>query len=145
MSSWIIWLIAAALLLLLEIMTQAVWAFCFAIGCLAALIASFFTDSAAVQAIVVAAGAILSWLLLAPVVRKWEHGRGKKARTGMDALPGRRAVITEDVHPGRIGRARIDGDVWQVRAPGIEKTLHRGEEVTVTGYDSIILTVEIPS
>lgn len=142
MSSWIIWLIAAVLLLVVEVLSQAVWAFCLAIGCLVAAAVSCFTPSAAVQGICVGVTAVLAWLLLAPFVRKWEHKRGRTSRTGMDALLGRRAVVTDEIRPGELGRARIDGDYWQVRAPGTDRPIHRGSEVVVTAYDSIILTVE---
>ena len=71
-----------------------------------------------------------------------EKRRGYDSRTGMDALLGRKAVVTHEIRPGELGRARIDGDNWQVRAPGVRTVIRHGEEVSVTGYDSIILTVE---
>lgn len=142
MYAWIIWLIAAAVLLLIEVLSQAIWAFCLSIGCLIAAAISCFTPSPALQAMSVGIGAVLSWILLAPIVRKWEHKRSKTTRTGMDALLGRRAIVTEEIRPGEIGRARIDGDYWQVTSPGITAPLRRGTEVSVTAYDSIILTVE---
>lgn len=142
MEAWLIWLCAAFILLLVELLSQAVWAFCLAIGCLAAALLSPFVSSLALQGIAIGVFTLLAWLLLAPVVRKWEHKRSKSARTGMDALLGRKAIVTDEIRPGEIGRARIDGDCWQVKAPGVESTIRRGEEVTVTAYDSIILTVE---
>ncbi len=145
MSAWVIWLIAAAVLLLAEVLSQAVWAMCFAVGCLAAMVLSFFIPSAAVQAIVAAVVAVMSWILFAPAVRRWEHRRSKQSRTGMDALLGRKAVVTEEIRPGECGRARIDGDFWQIRVPGVDRIIRRGEEVSVTAYDSIILTGELPS
>ncbi len=142
MSPWLIWLCAALILLLVEVLTQAVWSFCLAIGCLVASILSLFTPSLAAQGISIGIGAVLAWLLLAPLVRKWEQKRSKTVRTGMDALLGRTAVVIEDIRPGELGRVRIDGDCWQVRASGAESSIRRGTEVTVISYDSIILTVE---
>lgn len=142
MESWIIWLIAACVLILLEVISQAVWAFCFAIGCVAAIAVSFITDSAAIQAISVAVVGLLSWVLLAPIVRKWESKRHKESRTGMDALLGRHAIVTQEIKPGELGRVQIDGDNWQVKAPGAEAVIARGAEVSVIAYDSIILSVE---
>lgn len=143
MSAWIIWLIATAVLLLIEVLTQAVWSLCFAIGCLAAMVVSIYCDSVAIQGITVAAAAIISWVLFAPAIRKWEKKRGRGTATGMDALIGRTATVTEEIQPGRTGRARIDGDYWQVEAPDAERTIGEGEKVEVTGYDSIILKVKI--
>lgn len=99
MDTWIIWLVAACVLLLIEVLSQAVWAFCFAAGCLVALLLSLFTDSLAVQGIAVAVAAIAAWLLLAPVVRRWERRNERQTRTGMDALLGRRATVTEEIRP----------------------------------------------
>ncbi len=42
---------------------------------------------------------------------------------------------------GHLGRARIDGDNWQVRCPESTAEIPAGNEVVVTSYDSIILTV----
>ena len=73
-----------------------------------------------------------------------EKRRGYDSRTGMDALLGRRATVIHPIHPGRLGRARIDGDNWQVQAPSVCEVIPDGTEVVVTGYDSIILTVALP-
>ena len=141
-ESWIIWLIAACILLLIEVLSQAVWALCLSVGCTAAIGVSFFTDSPAIQAVSVPIAALLCWILLAPAVRKWESRRGKTTCTGMDALIGRHATVIDEIRPGELGRVRIDGDNWQVNSPGIACTVRRGDEVIVTGYNSIILTVK---
>jgi len=57
---------------------------------------------------------------------------------------GRIAIVTETVRPGSLGRARIDGDNWQVQAPSEPMAIPVGAAVIVTGYDSIILTVVLP-
>ncbi len=46
--------------------------------------------------------------------------------------------------PGEKGRARIDGDSWQVVAPGEPYAVPVGAEVIVTDYDSIVLAVTLP-
>ena len=142
MFAWIIWLIAAVMLLVIEVLSQAVWAFSCAVGCLAAALLSVYTDSLAAQGICVGVVAVLAWIGLAPLVRRIEKKTAHRARTGMDALLGRRAIVIDEIRPDQLGRARIDGDYWQVKAPGIAHVIHHGSEVVVTSYDSIILTVE---
>lgn len=142
MSTWIIWLIVAAILLLIEVLSQTVWTFCCAVGCLAAALLSVFVDSTAAALICIAVVAVLAWFALAPLVRRLEKKTAHSARTGMDALLGRRAIVIDEIRPDHLGRARIDGDYWQVKAPGIDHVIHHGREVVVTSYDSIILTVE---
>lgn len=143
MSAWIIWLIAAVILLIIEVLSQAVWSLCFSVGCIAAMAISFFTDSAAVQALSVGVVAIMLWILFAPVIRKWEHKRKPTALTGMDALLNRTAIVTEEIKPGAVGRVRIDGDHWQAKAPDATSTIERGATVLIKSYDSIILTVTL--
>ncbi len=145
MSVWIIWISLAALLLIFEVFTQMFWTLCLSIGCLGGLLGNLLGVGTAWELIIMAVVSILAYALLAPVFQRW-HDRqmaknGRKDRTGMDALLGRRATVTQEIKPGETGRARIDGDNWQVVAPGVAETIRKGAEVTVEGYNSIILTV----
>lgn len=146
MSLWLIWLIIAAALLIIEVLTQMVWTMCLAIGCICAIVAEIMGLPLPWQLIILALSTILSFIILVPHIKRW-HDRamarqGHKDRTGMEALLGRRATVTHRIEPGELGRVRIDGDSWQVRAPGINQPINRETTVVVTGYDSIILTVE---
>lgn len=146
MNAWIILLIAAAVLVAVEIATQQVWTLVLAAGCLAAAV----MGACGVPALWTVTGAavlsIVFYIVMIPVLNRWQNRArrrsGSKGRTGMEALLGRTAIVTHDIEPGRLGRARIDGDYWQVQMPGCNHTVHRGAEVVVTAYDSIILTVE---
>lgn len=148
MTLWIIWLSLAALLLIVEVFSQMVWTLCLAIGCIAALAGDYFGVSLEWQLIMLAAVTVAAYIILVPYVKRWHEKQvakeGRAARTGMDALLGRRAVVTQVIQPGEIGRARIDGDSWQVIAPGIPYAIPCGAEVIVTDYNSIILTATLP-
>lgn len=143
MEAWLVWLIVAAILIVIEVLTQMMWAMCLATGALAAMVCALCGLGFVAQISVLAATGIVVYLALLPLFNRI-HARSseRKARTGMDALLGRRATVTHAIHPGRLGRARIDGDNWQVKAPGVSHTIPVGSEVVVTSYDSIILTVE---
>ena len=145
MEIWIIWLIVAAALVITEVLTQMIWTLCFAIGCAGALVASLLGASVVWQIVIMAAVSVLAFLWLMPVFKRWHERSNRKEsrddRTGMNALLGRRAVVTEEIQPGKLGRARIDGDNWQVSSSSHE-TIKRGAEVVVTSYDSIILHVD---
>lgn len=148
MSLWIIWLILAALLLIVEVFSQMVWTLCLAVGCVAALVASVCDVPLEWQLILLSVVAVVAYIVLVPYVKRW-HERavardGKEARTGMDALLGRRAQVTHVIKPGEKGRARIDGDSWQVEAPGVPYAIPVGAEVIVTDYHSIVLVATLP-
>ena len=143
MEIWIIWLIAAALLAIAEVLTQSIWTLCLAIGCAAGLVCSLCGVPAAWQIAATAIASVAAYFILLPWFKRRmtieEKRRGYDSRTGMDALLGRRATVIHPIHPGRLGRARIDGDNWQVQAPSVCEVIPDGTEVVVTGYDSIIL------
>lgn len=145
MDLWIFWLILAAVLMIVEVLSQTMWSLCMAIGCLVAMLASLFVPEPVWQIAALAVGTALAYIVIMPWFRRWHiasgERNGKTARTGMDALLGRKAFVTHEIKPGHIGRARIDGDNWQVVAPGVDCIIDRGTEVVVTGYDSIILQV----
>lgn len=145
MDAWIIWLAAACILLIAEILTQTLWCLCLAVACVFALVSALCGASYNVQLIALALSGLASYFFLMPFLRHQRHLKSQpdteNARTGMDALLGRTAHVTEEIRPGMLGRARIDGDNWQVRAPGASETIPRGSEVKVTGFDSIILDV----
>ncbi|MCM1476927.1 MAG: NfeD family protein [Bacteroides sp.] len=143
MEVWTIWLIAAAVLLIVEVMTQMMWALCLTIGALCALAANLAGAGLPVQFAALMVASIVAYVALLPVFKRWHAKKSEKiARTGMDALLGRRAVVTHAIKPEHLGRARIDGDNWQVRTSGHRDEIPSGTEVVVTAYDSIILTVE---
>lgn len=143
MEAWIIWTIVAALLIVVEVMSQMMWALCLGIGAIAAAVCAFFGVDLTWQITALAIASLAGYLLLLPMFNRW-HARqnAREARTGMEALLGRKAVVTHEIKPGGLGRVRIDGDNWQVKAPGSDVVIPAGAEVVVTSYDSIILDVQ---
>ena len=144
MDLWTIWIIVAIVLAIVEVLSQMMWALCLTIGALGAMVCALCGVDTAWQIIVMAIVAIIAYIALLPYFKKWhnKHDR-REIRTGMDALLGRRAIVTQAIEPERLGRARIDGDNWQVKAPGISEIIPIGAEVVVNAYDSNILTVEL--
>ena len=142
MELWLIWIIIAVVLIIVEVLTQMLWALCLGAGAILAMAASL---DLVWQIVIMAVAALGFYLVAFPWFRRIHNARtAHTARTGMDALLGRRAIVTETVRPGSLGRARIDGDNWQVQAPSEPMAIPVGAEVIVTGYDSIILTVVLP-
>lgn len=144
MELWIIWLIAAGVLILLELFTQMIWTLCMGIGCLIAAFCAGLDIEVVWQIIFAGVSAVLAYVVLMPLAKRWQRRAASRddSRTGMDALLGRRGTVTEEIRPGQLGRVRIDGDNWQARLENPQAEARRGETVIVTAYDSIILTVE---
>lgn len=143
---WILWLIIMAVLMIVEVIFMTVWLLCLALGCVAGVICSIAGASLTVQIGVSAVSSVVAYIVLIPYFQKYfaklTEKRGRYARTGMDALVGRKGKLLVEITPDSYGRLRIDGDNWQVRTNRQDKVVEKGTEVVVTGYDSIILTVE---
>ncbi|MDE6109007.1 MAG: NfeD family protein [Muribaculaceae bacterium] len=144
--TWILWLIIAAVLVIVEILSQMVWTLCLAIACVAALVACLMGCTLPVQLAVLAVASVVAYLVLVPYFKKIHHQaterEGRSARTGMDALIGMEATVVQAIEPGRLGRVKVDGDNWQARARHEGESFMIGQRVRIHSYYSIILTVE---
>lgn len=147
MEPWIVWLIVAGVLLIIELLTQMMWSLFLAIGSLLAMVAAILGFDFGIQLCALVIASLAAFPILGPILKRTGYlklaQRSRDTKTGMDALLGRKAIITHEIKPGELGRGRIDGDNWQVRAPGVKTVIPRGSEVVVTGYDSIILDVAV--
>lgn len=146
MSLWIIWLIAGSILLIIELLSGIVATLCMAVGCIAASLLALAGFGVEIQLAGMSAGVILAFIFLAPLINKMRQKRNphrEEYNSNMNALIGRDAIVTKqfDSDNSEPGRARIDGDNWQVRSHDGSPLAH-GERVRVIGYDSIILIVK---
>lgn len=142
MDAWLIWLIIAAVLVLIELLTYMVASFCLAVGCLFAMAASLIGGGIEWQLGTLIIGTIVAFMVFAPIMRRRHKGTPAYLNSNMDALIGREVRVAEDIPAGGIGRVRIDGDSWQAQSADCRE-IAAGERVRVLSYDSIILTVEI--
>jgi len=144
MELWIIWLIVAAVFLIIELLSNVVATLCMAVGCIVAAVLALIGFGVVGQVMGLVVGVILSFVFIAPLVNRMHRRRRKHSETynsNMNALIGRTAVVTKpfrsDSEPGR---ARVDGDNWQIRSEN-GAPIDCDTTVTVVGYDSIVLVV----
>lgn len=146
LSPWAIWLIIAASLLIIELLSGTALALCLAAGCLAAAIAAIFTGSLVWQASIFVVASVISLIFLGPAVRKlYAKSKGKvDASTNMDALIGRIGKVTHRVTnlADDKGRVQIDGDSWLAYTHSAAQPLERGTQVKVLAFDSNVIKVE---
>ncbi len=142
-SLWIMWLIGAALLLVIELLTGWIATFCVGVGCIVASAMDLSGCSFQWQLIGVVVGVILAFIFLAPFVNRLRKARAHREayNSNMDALIGREVAVEAAIPDNALGRVRIDGDSWQARSHNGE-AIESGTSVKVTGYDSIILIVK---
>ncbi len=140
MSLWFWWVVAALVLIILEIFTSGFAVACFSVGCLAAaLSAAIAPDTIWLQVLLFAVFSVLAVIFVRPLVLKYMD-KGEKP-SGVDALVGSKARVTEDIPAGDKGRVRIFGDDWQ--ALGADGTaIPAGTMVEVVSRDGNVLTVK---
>lgn len=140
-----IWLIAALVLVILEICTAGFGVICFAIGTLFAALVSALGLNLTWQIVIFAVVSLLTFIFLRPVVMRFLDKKSKNVKTNADALVGRKAIVSERIDAAQhTGRVAIDGDDWKaVSLDG--SVLEKGTEVEIVKLDSIILTVTLPT
>ena len=145
MSLWIVYLIAAAVLMIIELLTGFVATFCVAIGCVIAAVLDFMGLSIEAQLVGLAVGVIVAFILFAPLInhlRKKHNVHREEYNSNMNALIGREVFVPQSIPGGGgVGRVTVDGDSWQAVSNSGD-AIESGVRVRVTGYDSIILTVK---
>ncbi|MBO4243492.1 MAG: NfeD family protein [Bacteroidales bacterium] len=142
MELYYYWLIAAIILIIIEILTVGFGALCFAFGALATALAGYLGVSFTWQLAIFAIVSLLSFIFVRPFVLKFLQKKSKDVMTNADALIGRSGMVTEEIdHKRQLGRVKVDGDEWKaITEDG--HTIAAGTEVTIIARDSIIVTVK---
>ncbi|MGH3882639.1 MAG: NfeD family protein [Pseudonocardiaceae bacterium] len=139
MDVWVIWLIIAVVLGLVEIFTLTA-----ALGLLsvAALITSGFAAiglPVPLQLLVFAVAAAAGLVVVRPIAAR--HMLGPQLqRFGVDALAGRTAYVVQEV-TGRDGTVRIGGEEWTARALDESLVIPAGAAVDVIQIDGATAVV----
>jgi membrane protein implicated in regulation of membrane protease activity len=141
MEYYQIWLIAAIILVIIELLTAGFGVICFAIGALFSALSAYFGLGLLWQLLVFAVTSVLTFIFLRPVMIKLLERKSKDVKTNADALIGKTALVSETIDATQnTGRVAVDGDDWKaVSADG--SIINKGEKVKIVSRDSIILTV----
>lgn len=135
------WLIAAIVLVIVEILTAGFGSICFAFGALAAALTSYLGASMTWQLVVFALISLLAFVFVRPFVIRFLEKKNKDVKTNADALVGRKVLVIEEINPGTHGgRIKVDGDEWKAVSETGE-AIPEGTEVEITGRESVIVTV----
>jgi membrane protein implicated in regulation of membrane protease activity len=131
MDPWVIWIVAACAFAVGEIATVSFFLGPFAGGAVVAAIVSLAGAGWVLSSVVFLVVSVLLLLFLRPVARR--HLRqGPALKTGPARLVGQTAVVLETIaNDEGTGTARIDGEVWTVRAFDEDRVIEAGERVHV--------------
>ena len=142
MEMYQIWLIAAIVLVIIEICTAGFGSICFALGAAFSAIAAGLGANLTWQIVVFAIVSLLTFIFLRPVVMRFLEKKSKDVKTNAEAIIGRKGVVSERIDATQhTGRVAIDGDDWKaVSKDG--SVIEKGAEVEIVKLDSIIVTVK---
>lgn len=132
------WLIALVVFVVLEAATVNLVSIWFAVGALAGLVTSVFTNDLLYQLLAFAVVSAVALAVTKPLVARM-RARKPAAALGLERNIGRRAVVVEPVRPGAPGRVRLDGVDWSAVCA---EAMDAGEECLVTAVESTTLRVE---
>ena len=139
MSAWVFWLLVAGSALIVELFTLTlVFGLLSAAALLTAAVAALGAPLAG-QLGVLAVSTGVGSLLLRPVARLHRR-QAPELRSGVAALEGRTAVVTEAVSRSG-GRVRLGGESWAARSMFDDEVLPVGAEVLVDRVDGATVFV----
>ena len=141
-SWWIIWLVIAVIMLVIEIATTGLATLWFAVGAIVAMIMDLCGASLVSQIIVMALVSIVCFILCMIWIKpKLESLRKKNVqKTNADRLIGREGVVIVPFNSteGK-GQVKVDGQIWSAKS-GEDYT--EGTKVTVKAIEGVKLVVE---
>jgi membrane protein implicated in regulation of membrane protease activity len=130
MTGLVLWLIAAVLLAIGEILTPGMFFLGpVALAAVGAAITAGVGAGIVLQLIVFIAVSAASLVFLRPIARRHVH-MPALTRTGTAALVGKKALVLQQVDANG-GRVRIGGEEWSARAFFDEQTLEAGSRVEI--------------
>lgn len=139
LGNWVVWAVLAGGLAVAELLTLDFVLIMLAGGATAGAIAAAVSGSPLI-AVVVATVAALALLGLVRPYAVRHYRKGPNLRTGVDALVGQQAVVTERVD-SQNGRVEIHGEVWSARAYDESLAIEPGRTVDVMKIDGTIAYV----
>ncbi|MEF2966349.1 NfeD family protein [Paenibacillus sp. M1] len=138
MDAWALWLIAAGILLVLEMMTLTFYLLWLCIGTIAAAIIGWIAPDAYIaQVLVGCLVALVLTIFTKPISKRFRAAKGFKD-TGTELI-GRQGIVVEPIEEGQYGIVKIGGDAWSATSA---QTLAKDERVRVLRRSSTIIEVE---
>jgi len=138
----IYWLIALAVLLVIEIITLGLTTIWFAGGALIAFLVSLFVDSFILELVVFLVVSFILLFFTRPVAARYFNKQ--RTKTNYESLIGKEARVTAKVDNfNACGQVILNGQEWSARAVEDSYIIEPGERVIVRNISGVKLIVEI--
>ncbi|MDF2801735.1 MAG: putative rane protein [Anaerocolumna sp.] len=136
------WLIALALLLVIEILTLGLTTIWFAGGALVAFLVSLVTDSLILQLVVFLVVSFVLLFFTRPVASRYLNS--KRVKTNYESLIGQEVKVLERIDNfNNAGLVQINGLEWMARAVDEDAIIEPGERVIIREVSGVKVIVEV--
>ena len=132
-----VWFVIFILLLLIELFTVNLVTIWFAIGALASIVSTYFTDNVIMQILVFWVVSILMLIILKPLTKRFKIKH--VVATNLDRVIGMEAIVTEEISKNKVGEVRVDGKKWSAVS---NETLPKDTIVKVQKIEGVKLIVK---
>ncbi len=129
------WLLVFIVLLLIEICTVNLVSIWFAIGALASLCVSIFTNNMIIQLIVFIVVSFITLVITKPLLKKIKIN---KHFTNLDRVIGMEGIVTEDISKFKIGEVKVDSKRWSAKS---DEEIKKDSIVIIEKIDGVKLIV----
>lgn len=138
--AWLLWLIGAIVLAIVEMFTIDFIFLMLAGGALGGMVAALAGGPLWVQVLAFAGVSTLLLFLARPAVKSWMESRTPETRTNFKALRGRTAEVVTEVST-RGGRVKLAGEIWSARSARPGEVFHEGQNVLVVDIEGAFALV----
>lgn len=131
------WFVAFLVFVFIELITVTLVTIWFAIGAIAAVITTFFTDSVVIQSIVFVVVSVLSLIITKPLVKKFK--KFDITPTNSDRVIGKIGDVTKKISPNKYGEVKVFESIWTAKS---DEEIKVGEKVRVLSIEGVKLIVK---
>ncbi len=119
---WILWAIATMVLIISEIFVPGFWISIFSLGTFfASISAGLFPENLKLQIVVFSIFSTIGFVVVRPLVFKYIYKNSDSLETNIDAMIGKKAVVTEEINNLLSkGRVKFGGESWMARTENDE-------------------------
>ena len=135
------WLVAAAVFVVIEIMTMGLTTIWFAGGALVGAVMAAVSLPLWSQIIAFAVISVILLILTRPWALKYVNSRTIK--TNVDSLIGQTRLVTQDIdNLNAKGQVKVRGQIWTARSISDEVKLHEGQKVSIESISGVKVIVK---
>ncbi len=115
MESWMVWLIVAVVLFIVEMVTPGAFFFaCLGLGALLTSLVVYLQAPQWISWLTFFSSSMLFVLIARPIAKKFMEGESRPSN--IDELVGNEAMVIERIVPHRSGQVKVKGEIWKAES-----------------------------